>query len=133
MQAESVGRWLLRPDAVSTVLEDGAVILDLRTKFFFSVNISGWAIVQMFEAGATRPEVLAASANWGAGNDDHPGINAFIDQLIAEQLLEPTTSPAAARSDVAVTAWTPPLLSKHKEPLQRIMVSAFDPGLPLAE
>jgi hypothetical protein len=24
-------------------------------------------------------------------------------------------------------------LTKHREPLQRIMVSAFDPGLPLAE
>ncbi len=126
-------RWLLRPDVVSTVLSEGAVILDLRTKFFFSLDASGWAIAQMFETGATRSEVLAASLGWGAGTGDHPGINAFIDQMIAEQLVEPTGANAAAPAIAALAAWTPPTLSKHREPLQRIMVSAFDPGLPLAE
>jgi len=126
-------RWLLRSDVVSTVLNDGAVILDLRTKFFFSLNASGWAIAQMFETGATRSEVLAASLTWGAGNADHPGIHGLIDQMIAEQLVEPAPDAAPARAEVTLKAWTPPLLSKNREPLQRIMVSAFDPGLPLAE
>lgn len=126
-------RWLLRPDVVSTVLNDGAVMLDLRTKFFFSLNASGWAIAQMFETGATRSEVLAASQRWGAGSADHSDINAIVDQLIGEQLLEPANGSASAPVEVTLPAWVPPTLSKHKEPLQRIMVSAFDPGLPLAE
>ena len=126
-------RWLLRPDVVSTVFDDGAVILDLRTKFFFSLNASGWAIAQMFETGATRSEVLAASPRWGADSADHAGINAIIDQMIAEQLLEPASGHAAAPVEVSLPGWKPPRLSKHREPLQRIMVSAFDPGLPLAE
>ena len=134
MQSKSENcRWLLRPDVVSTVLNDGAVILDLRTKFFFSLNVSGWAIAQMFESGASRSEVLAASLKWGAGSADHPGINGLIDQLIAEQLVEPANNSVPAGGEVTLTAWTPPMLSKHREPLQRIMVSAFDPGLPLAE
>ena len=134
MQSKSDNcRWLLRPDVVSTVLNDGAVILDLRTKFFFSLNASGWAIAQMFESGATRSEVLAASLNWGAASADHPGINAFIDQLIAERLVEPANNSVTAGGEVTLAVWTPPMLSKHREPLQRIMVSAFDPGLPLAE
>lgn len=126
-------RWLLRPDVVSTVLSDGAVILDLKSKFFFSLNSSGWAIAQLFETGATRSEVLTASVGWGARNTDHPGINALIDQLIAEQLVEPASIAGAAPAKVTLTNWVQPTLSKHLEPLQRIMVSAFDPGLPLAE
>jgi hypothetical protein len=126
-------RWLLRPDVVSTVLNDGAVILDLRSKFFFSVNLSGWAIAQMFETGATRAEVLAASRQWGANGGDSKTIDGIIDQMISEGLVEPANAPAAAAAPVAVAAWILPTLTKHREPLQRIMVSAFDPGLPLAE
>ena len=134
MQSKSDNcRWLLRPDVVCTVLNDGAVVLDLRTKFFYSLNTSGWAIAQMFEEGATRSEVLAASLSWGAASADHPAINALIDQMIAEQLVELANNSATARTEVILTAWTPPTLSKHREPLHRIMVSAFDPGLPLAE
>jgi hypothetical protein len=29
--------------------------------------------------------------------------------------------------------WRPPTIDKHREPLQRIVISAFDPTLPLAE
>jgi len=126
-------RWMLRPDVVSTVLNDGAVILDLRSKFFFSVNPTGWAIAQMFETGATRAEVHGACRKWGAADAGLPEIDALIDQMIAEGLVESVNTPAAAAGGVTVAAWVSPSLSKHREPLQRIMVSAFDPGLPLAE
>jgi len=53
--------------------------------------------------------------------------------MIGEQLVELANSSVSARTEVILTAWTPPVLSKHREPLHRIMVSAFDPGLPLAE
>src|ERR1700691_3716121 len=32
--------WKLRPDVVATVLNDGAVLLDLQSNFFFSPNSS---------------------------------------------------------------------------------------------
>lgn len=126
-------RLILRPDVVSTVLQEGAVILDLRSKFFFSANASGWSIVQMFESGATRTEVLEACRRWGAGGVDEPAIEALIALLTAEQLVEPTESPSAPLGEMALAAWSVPTLVKHKEPLQRIMVSAFDPGIPMAE
>ena len=131
--SSDTNRWLLRPDVVATIVNDGAVILDLRTKFFFSANSTGWAIAQMFETGATRAEVHAASSKWGAVNGDAVTIDAVIDQLIAEKLVEATTGTGAGMSAVTVAAWTLPTLNKHKEPLQRIMTSAFDPGLPLSE
>jgi hypothetical protein len=125
-------RWRLRPDVVATVLNDGAVILDLRTKFFFSANPTAWSILQMFETGATSAEVLELSQKWGA-NGDTPAINRLIEQIIAEGLVEWVDAPAVAALAIPMTTWVAPELSKHAEPLQRIMVSAFDPGMPLAE
>ncbi len=126
-------RWMLRPDVVSTVLNDGAVILDLRSKFFFSANSTGWAIAQMFETGATREEVHGACRKWGATDAAIPEVDALIEQMTSEGLFEPMNTPAASTNGITVAAWISPTLSKHREPLQRIMVSAFDPGLPLAE
>jgi hypothetical protein len=117
---------------VSTVLSDGGVILDLRSKFFFSANSTALAIVQMFETGATAAQVLEASRKWGA-NGETSAVGRVIEQIIAEGLVEPAAASVCAAPDVPVTAWVLPVLSKHKEPLQRIMVSAFDPGMPLAE
>jgi hypothetical protein len=124
--------WRLRSDVVTTVLGEGAVILDLRSKFFFSANATAWAIVQMFETGATRAEIVAASQKWGA-NGDTPAVSQMVDQIIAEGLVEPGSPSAIGAPEIPVTAWVLPSLSKHNEPLQRIMVSAFDPGMPLAE
>ncbi len=126
------GYWRLRSDVVTTVLQDGGVILDLRSKFFFSANPTALAIVQMFENGATSTEILEASRKWGA-NGDTPAVKQVIDLILAEGLVEAATPVAGNVPEVAVTAWVSPVLSKHNEPLQRIMVSAFDPGLPLAE
>ena len=48
---------VLSAEVVATVLENEAVLLDLRTKYFYSVNASGWAIAQLFESGTTRDAV----------------------------------------------------------------------------
>jgi hypothetical protein len=126
-------RWKLRPDVVATVLNDGAVMLDLQSKFFFSANSSAWAIAEMFESGATRGEVLAACAQWGAVNGDLAAVNEIIGQMVAEGLVKPTDDSTIPPRSGMTRAWVSPTLKKHLEPLQRIMVSAFDPGLPLAE
>ena len=126
-------RWMLRPDVVSTIMNHGAVILDLRSKYFFSANSTGWAIAQMFETGATRDEMHCACRKCGATDAGIPAIDALIDLMISEGLVEPASMPAAATNGIIVASWVSPTLSKHREPLQRIMVSAFDPGLPLAE
>jgi hypothetical protein len=131
MQNESdQGGWRLRSDVVTTVLQDGGVILDLRSKYFFSANSTALAIVQMFETGTSPAEVLEAAVKWGA-NGDTPAVKKVIDQIISEGLVEPAGATAGDVPEVG--AWVLPVLSKHNEPLQRIMVSAFDPGMPLAE
>jgi hypothetical protein len=119
---------------VATALEREAVLLDLQTKYFYSVNSSGWAITQLFESGSTHAEALRRAREWGASNGDIDAVNAFIGRLVSEKLVEPAT--AASSDDVEVTfegEWHAPTVDKHKEPLQRVMISAFDPTLPLAE
>jgi len=124
--------WRLRPDVVCTVLNEGAVVLDLRSKYFYSANSTAWAILQMFETGASPAEVRAAGRRWGDPGDA-AGVDGVLNQILAEDLVEPADAPATAPPEIAVPAWVPPVLCKNQEPLQRIMVSAFDPGLPLAE
>lgn len=123
---------ILPPNVVVTTLEGGAVLLDLHSKYFYSVNESGWAITQLFEAGATRAHARERSAAWGA-NGTLDSVTAFIDRLTAEGLLMSTTDSTAPTESNFFGEWTPPVVEKHKEPLQRVMISAFDPTLPLAE
>jgi len=125
--------WRLRPDVVATVLNEGAVMLDLESKFFFSANSSAWAIAEMFETGATLREVHEACARWGAVNGDTLLIDQLVRQMAAEGLIKPVDGTVVPAQPGPVRAWVAPSLKKHREPLQRIMVSAFDPGLPLAE
>lgn len=128
---ETTSTLMLRPDVVATVLEDGAVLLDLETKYFYSVNQSGWAILQLFEIGATRAQAEAQCRVWGAPDED--GAVKFLDTLLSENLITQLDQPASPPSIDFTGPWTSPTVEKHHEPLQRIMISAFDPTLPLAE
>jgi hypothetical protein len=124
----------LRPDVVATVLEDGAVLLDLESKYFYALNGSGWAIAQLFEAAATMESVEERARAWGAPQDD--AVRRFVEQLRDHGLLE-----AAAEAGETVEAstvdapepWVSPTVEQQPEPLQQVIVSAFDPSIPLAE
>jgi hypothetical protein len=124
---------MLRPDVVVTVLEHEAVLLDLETKYFYSVNTSGWAIVQLFETGATLDHVRTQSQSWGAGTADAGAIARLVDVLISDRLVTIAAQPVSLNGVAFEGTWTSPTIEKHREPLQRIVVSAFDPTLPLAE
>jgi hypothetical protein len=126
-------RLCLRPDVVVTVVENGAVLLDLDSKYFYSVNSSGWALVQLFEAGVARPAVAEQCRTWGASAEDEDHVERFIDVLVTDRLVQPDGVAGAAAAVTLKGEWTTPRIEKHKEPLQRVMTSAFDPTLPLAE
>ena len=123
----------LRPDVVVTVLEDSAVLLELQTKFFYSVNSAGWAIVQMLENGAFVKQIKEQCAAWGAPADDMKKIESFL-QVFMDDNLVMSEDGVEHKPEISFEGpWSPPSVEKHKEPLQRVMVSAFDPSLPLAE
>ncbi len=123
----------LRPDVVVTVLEDSAVLLDLQSKFFYSVNSTGWSIVQMLENGASKDQIMDQCMMWGAPNDDSEKIDLFLQVFLNDDLVTMGEGGAENGGIESKGAWTSPTVEKHKEPLQKVMVSAFDPSLPLAE
>jgi hypothetical protein len=115
------------------VIETGAVLFDLETKCFFSVNRSGSAIAQMLESGATGEEVNAQCLSWGAESVDTDAIGRFIDFLLDENLVVAANGNSLERNAILRGDWSPPTIEKHKETLQRLMTSAFDPTLPMVE
>src|ERR1700722_4149595 len=98
--------WKLRSDVVATVLNNGAVLLDLQSKFFFSANSSAWAIAEIFEFGATQGFVLGASQRWGAGAEHQPAINELIQQMVKEGLIQPVNEMASPNQGSGVKVWT---------------------------
>jgi len=122
--------FILRADVVATVMGEGAVLLDLRTKYFYSANKTAWAILSALEAGA---DFAALTRACGECTQDVASLEPLFGFLASEGLVEPAASAGWDQQLVVPGEWIKPVLAKHKEPLQRIMMSAFDPSVPLAE
>jgi Coenzyme PQQ synthesis protein D (PqqD) len=107
------------------------VLLDLESKYFYALNASGWAIVQLFESGISVDAAQAQARAWAAPDDGR--IEHFIAQLQRYGLLE-SARPLPDEPKIEWHGpWTAPSIERQAEPLQNIMVSAFDPSIPLAE
>jgi hypothetical protein len=123
----------LRPDVVMTVTKEGAVLLDLESKYFFSVNGAASAILQLVEQGATAEEVVAGCRRLGMPESGAGAVEAFLARLWDEGLVEACEWSEPAGDVKLSGSWQAPTIEKHREPLHRIMASAFDPSIPLAE
>lgn len=121
----------LRGTISAAVLDDGAVLLDLESKYFYALNASGWAITQAFESGASVDDVHRLTRAWGAPDDG--SVAAFVTRLREYDLLEPAGSLDASLEAPWDGSWTDPTIERQAQPLQSVMVSAFDPSIPLAE
>lgn len=123
----------LRPDVVATILDHGALLLDLDSKYFYLLNPTGWAIVQLFEdQGATIDHALERSRTWGAPPADLAAVRGLIDEMVGQNLLvSGQLGPPVAGEPPA--EWLSPTIERQAEPLQKVIVSAFDPSIPLAE
>lgn len=122
----------LRPTVVATVIEHGAVLLDLDAKYFYSLNESAWALVQCCETGAASIDSMTARARAWGGNADE--VNEFVSELQSFELIDAAPAPSSCSVEVEFdVTWAPPKIERHADPLQTIVTSAFDPSIPLAE
>jgi hypothetical protein len=123
-------------EVVLTELEEGAVLLNLATRSYYSLNAAGLAVWRAIESGGDAP--LSAAAEGLELDEDQSRASAarFVAELEREGLIEGSGGEAQAagtpRSDAEVAAAEPQLL-KHDEPLHEITKNPFDPQLPLAE
>jgi hypothetical protein len=132
MALEGTAGLRLRADVVATVLDHGALLLDLESKYFYLLNPAGWSVVQLFEEGATVEHAVERAGAWGASETDRTGVAKMIERLATEKLLELADAPANVAGE-APAEWQPVTFERQAEPLQRVIVSAFDPSIPLAE
>jgi hypothetical protein len=132
LNGADVRGYVLRPDVVATILDHGALLLDLDSKYFYLVNPSGWAVTQLFENGASLEHAIERSHAWGASDADIGSVREMVERLVSERLVEPADTIANDTGEAPVP-WQPVSLERQAEPLQRVIVSAFDPSIPLAE
>lgn len=123
----------LNPQVVITPLEKGVLLLDLETKFFFSVNDSGWLLLQLLEQGTAMEDILLQCQSWGLSEDDQKGVYNFLHKLEENSLTENFTGSSSRCSMEMDKDWEEPTIDRYEEPLEKIVTSAFDPSVPLAE
>lgn len=126
--------FALRPSVVVTVIEDGAVLLDLDTKYFFRLNASAWALVSSFELDATSYERLCDRAVALGAPSAESSVFSLLRTLESHGLVEAAPSASSSLDGAPFDGpWSEPRIDVQSEPLQSIVTSAFDPSVPLAE
>ena len=87
-------RYVISPEAACAVVEDGAVVLHLGTKRYYSLNETGAAIWQLLEAG-TSPHDIPARLRERFDVDDAAAeaeVARLLEELAAESLISADTS-----------------------------------------
>ena len=79
---EEIKKYRKNPSVVSTELDDGAVLLNLDTKYYYNLNVTGFRIWQALE-DAWSPSLIAAEfAN--EYETDIERVNLSLARLIEE-------------------------------------------------
>lgn len=138
--------WVAKnPQVIDTYLEEGAVLLNFETKYYYSLNEAGMAIWKRIESVGNLEELVEDLLKEYEGDQERvrASVTDFLRDLEGEQLVlshsgdgdegdrrEPakTTGPPPQRKPFAE-----PDLVKHDEPLHEVVMNPFDPQLPLAE
>lgn len=82
-------RYVVSPDAAYAAVEDGAVVLHLGTKRYYSLNGTGAVIWQMLEDGIARADIVTRLVQtYAVGADEaQASLAALLAELAAEQLI----------------------------------------------
>jgi hypothetical protein len=127
----------LNLDVVCSPLDDGGVLLDLSTKQYFALNATGLSAWQHLEDGGSL-ETLALALSAAGVAADANGLAAFAQALLDHGLatLSATTAGAidgAPPMPPRGSSWVAPTLTPHGRPLADVILSPFDPTVPVPE
>jgi hypothetical protein len=134
--------WLARnPEIECTELAEGAVLLNLETRLYYSLNQSGLELWNASEV-VKGPEGLAMRLTEGFDIDEKTArdvVSRFLPELERERLVVESADQPASPAPTTEGPSGPrrpfeePQLVKHDEPLHDVANTPFDPQLPLAE
>jgi len=87
-------RYRVVPDALSASLSDGAVLLNLYTKQYFSLNETGSRIWSLLEQQASDDDIIETLVReYDVENAEAAqAVHRLLDDLVAERLIEPTSA-----------------------------------------
>jgi hypothetical protein len=126
------------PQVVCTVVEDGAVLLNMETRLYYSLNepaLDLWNLVDHAGTAERLAKVLSDEFAVDAQKAETTAAR-FLAELERERLVGPVADdapPATAPARGEQRSFADPELVKHDEPLHEVATSPFDPQLPLAE
>lgn len=121
----------LNPDVVCSTLPEGGVLLHLDTKQYFALNQTGLAVWQFLEDGGSLAQ-LRSDLDAAASAELDGFAAALVEQGLA---LSATTPPASdpVATFAPASPWTAPLVTPHGRPLAQVILSPFDPTVPIPE
>ena len=134
--------WLAQnPEVICTELEEGAVLLNMETRTYYSLNDPGREIWRLVELVESADDLARALCRLFMASDDEALalVSPFLERLRAERLVVERAEAQAIRPSEAEPAASDrkklraPELIKHDEPLHEVPINPFDPQLPLAE
>jgi Coenzyme PQQ synthesis protein D (PqqD) len=143
-----MARRVQHPDVVYTALEDDAVLLNLETGSYYSLNEVGTAIWQLLDSTASDEDLVdRLTAEYEVERERaQSSVSTFLQELERAQLVVPDREGRATGGErnpgESAEAQAPPAerkpfaqpeLLKHDEPLHEVVMNPFDPQLPLAE
>jgi hypothetical protein len=87
-------RYAVSPDAACAPVEDGAVVLHMRTKRYYSLNETGAMIWRLLEDEAAIDDVVARVIELYDvdGAEARRTVAVLLDELAAEALIAPVTA-----------------------------------------
>lgn len=134
MTASDIRVTVNRKEVAAKVIDGEAVMINLTTGTYYSMDNVGAAAWALLETGHSVCQAAARiAAHWGADESRVlADMRALLEQLQAENLVRPSSDPAAPSESVALEpvngrAYEAPVLSKYSDMGD---VLALDPPLP---
>lgn len=123
------------PDVLFSDLGEGGILFDLNSKRYFSLNASASAAWSYLEAGGSLAELERSLRNAQPVPDtgDAYGLGEFAAFLVREKLAEPGSATVAVPVPSLADAWERPRIEPHGNPLSDVILSPFDPTVPIPE
>jgi hypothetical protein len=86
-----VSRYRITSDALSASMSDGAVLLHLYTKRYFSLNHTGSRIWELLEQQSSEEQIVEVLVReYDVETPEARGaVRALMDDLVSERLIEP--------------------------------------------
>ena len=87
-------RYVVSPDAACAAVEDGAVVLNMRTKRYYSLNETGAAIWRLLEDDVVIEDVVRRLIDLYAVGEREAGdsVDALLGALADESLITVVTT-----------------------------------------